>query len=78
MQEDINKQVEMLLAEQVHVCAKLKGIEKMFGNLKKLQDDSDNFVNAVNRITESSEDVCGKIRQLDVARVSYGPVSAYR
>lgn len=61
--------MENLLTEQVHVCAKLKGIEKMFTNLTVLQDDADSFVEAVNGITQSSENVCGKIRQLDVARV---------
>lgn len=42
----------------------------MFTNLKVLQDNADSFVEAVNGITQSSENVCGKIRQLDVARVS--------
>lgn len=52
------------------MCAKLKGIEKMFNNLKILQNDADSFVEAVNGITQSSENVCGRIRQFDVARVS--------
>lgn len=69
-QEEIDKQLDNLLAEQVHVHAKLKGIEKMFASLKILQDDGDSFVEAVNKITNSSENVCGKIRLLDVARVS--------
>lgn len=49
--------------------AKLRSIEKMFPSLKILQDDAQNLVGTINNITESSENVCGKIRKLDVARV---------
>lgn len=53
-----------------YVDQKIKGLSKIIPTIKVVKHQAEDLVNTVNDVSESSEKISGKIRTLDVARVS--------
>lgn len=70
-QELINKQLQDILYQRSHVDAKLNAVSKLFTRLELIQKDAQEISNTINKTAQLSDSVTIKIRQLDIARVSY-------
>lgn len=59
-----------MFSQKAFLDDKMKGLTKLIPSLKIIKNEAQDLVNTVNDISESSEKISGKIRSLDVARVS--------
>lgn len=58
------------MSQKSYVDDKIVGLSKILPSLKIVKSDAETLVTTINDISESSEKISGKIRSLDVARVS--------
>lgn len=59
-----------LMSQKGYVDSKITGLSKILPALKVVKNDAEDLVSTINNISESSEKISGKIRTLDIARVS--------
>ncbi|GJQ85732.1 hypothetical protein Trydic_g12138 [Trypoxylus dichotomus] len=62
------KDMSKFVAQQAYIDGKIKALAKIIPQLKVIQKDADSLVTTINHISESSEKISGKIRELDTAR----------
>lgn len=60
-----------MFSQKAFLEDKIKGLAKLIPSLNIIKNEAQDLVNTVNDISNSSEKISGKIRSLDVARVSY-------
>lgn len=58
------------MSQKDYVDEKVKGLSKIIPTIKLVKHQAEDLVNTVNDVSNSSEKISGKIRTLDVARVS--------
>lgn len=58
------------MRQKDYVDEKIKGLSKIIPTIKVVKHQAEDLVNTVNDVSESSEKISGKIRTLDIARVS--------
>lgn len=63
--------MDTILARQCHVEAKLQNIGKVLPNVLVIRTEGEKFRDMITRTNELAENVSAKVRQLDLARVSY-------
>lgn len=63
--------MDTILARQCHVEAKLQSIGKVLPNVLVIHTEAEKFRDMIMRTNELAENVSAKVRQLDLARVSY-------
>jgi hypothetical protein len=71
LQEEINNGLETLLSRQCHLEAKLRGITKVLPNLQIVHSDAQQLAEMITFTSTLAENVSSKVRQLDIARVSF-------
>jgi hypothetical protein len=71
LQEEINNGLETLLSRQCHLEAKLRGITKVLPNLQLVHSDAQQLAEMITFTSTLAENVSSKVRQLDIARVSF-------
>lgn len=59
------------MSQKSYVDGKITGLSKILPTLKSVKNDAEDLVRTINNISESSEKISGKIRTLDIARVTY-------
>lgn len=62
------------VTQQAYIDGKIRALSKMIPQLKIIHKDAESLVTTINHISESSEKISGKIRELDTARVTYRPI----
>lgn len=69
MQEELINSLKNLVTQKTYVDGKIKGLSKILPTLKVLKNEAESLVNTIHKISNSSEEISGKIRTYDVARV---------
>jgi len=63
--------LDTILSRQCHIEAKLQNIGKVLPNVIVIHTEGEKFRDMIIRTNELAENVSAKVRQLDLARVSY-------
>lgn len=58
-----------MLSQRTYIEDKIKGLSRLIPTLKLMKDEASELVTTINDISDSSEKISSKIRQLDSARV---------
>ncbi|KAI4464745.1 conserved oligomeric golgi complex subunit 4 [Holotrichia oblita] len=62
------QEMSKFVTQQAYIDGKIKALSKMIPQLKIIHKDAESLVTTINHISESSEKISGKIRELDTAR----------
>lgn len=64
-----------MLNQRTYIEDKIKGLSRLIPTLKVMKHEAEELVGTINGISESSEKISSKIRNLDSARVKilFGP-----
>jgi len=58
-----------MLNQRTYIEDKIKGLSRLIPTLKLMKNEASDLVTTINDISDSSEKISSKIRQLDSARV---------
>lgn len=59
-----------MLNQKMFLEDKIKGLSKLIPTLKIVKHEAQDLLNTINDVSISSENISGKIRSLDTARVT--------
>lgn len=66
------EEMSKFVTQQSYIDGKIKALSKIIPQLKVIQKEAGTLVTTIDHISESSEKISGKIRELDTERVRIG------
>ncbi|XP_022912920.1 conserved oligomeric Golgi complex subunit 4 [Onthophagus taurus] len=64
----LQQEIQNFLKQKSYLDGKVKGLSRMLPQIKLIRQDAEGLVNSINHISESSENISGKIKVLDRAK----------
>lgn len=68
-QENLITELNSMVNQKTFIEDKIKGLSFLIPKLNVMKNEAEDLVSTVNDISQNSEKISGKIRQLDTARV---------